>query len=280
MSHRTCPSVQFARPARRSPLADHATANALLRDGDARVERVERVRRYLRCAVFDRADRGHAALERDRRRRRGRRRGRARDGGEAARRGRASRPRRRAVDDHDARRRGVGGARRADRRSAAAASSSRGPRSLASGSPSSSRRAAAGGPLAIRRRLAVANAFSASPRLARLRDGAVVLAWRDGRSGSRSRVRVATIDGDRFTSAPRTVGTDVAQVVARRAGSRRGGRLDERVPRASAQNTPLRSARAATAVHDQDARCARPADGSADRHGPRRRSDRSSGGRR
>ena len=79
----------------------------------------------------------------------------------------------------------------------------------------------AGGPLAIRRRLAVVDAYAASPRLAGLRGGAVVLAWRDGRSGSRSRVRVATIDGDRFTSAPRTVGTDVAQVVlaARGAGA-------------------------------------------------------------
>ena len=79
----------------------------------------------------------------------------------------------------------------------------------------------AGGPLAVRWRLTVVDAFAASPRLARLRGGAVVLAWRDGRSGSRSRVRVATIDGDRFSSAPRTVGTDVAQVVlaARGAGA-------------------------------------------------------------
>ena len=76
----------------------------------------------------------------------------------------------------------------------------------------------AGGPVAIRRRLAVVNAFSASPRLVRLRGGAVVLAWRDG-NRSRSRVRVATIDGDRFTSAPRTVGSDVAQVVLASGGA-------------------------------------------------------------
>jgi hypothetical protein len=70
----------------------------------------------------------------------------------------------------------------------------------------------AGGTIGVLRRLPVRNAFSASPRLARLRSGAVVLAWHDGR-GRRSRVRVATLGGSRFTSGPRTVGTDAAQVV-------------------------------------------------------------------
>jgi hypothetical protein len=69
--------------------------------------------------------------------------------------------------------------------------------------------------------LAVADACAAFPRLTVLRSGAVVLAWRDGRFGARSRVRVATIDGDRFATAPRTVGRDAAQVVlaARGAGA-------------------------------------------------------------
>ena len=83
--------------------------------------------------------------------------------------------------------------------------------------------AAPGGDLAVRARMAVTNASSAFPRLALLRSGAVVVAWRDGRSGSRrARVRVATIDGNRFASAPRTAGTGGAtQIVlaARGAGA-------------------------------------------------------------
>jgi hypothetical protein len=70
-----------------------------------------------------------------------------------------------------------------------------------------------GGALTLLRRVPVADAFAASPRLARLRSGAVVLAWRDGKFRARSRVRVATLDGDRFTAEPRTVGTDAAMVV-------------------------------------------------------------------
>jgi len=48
-----------------------------------------------------------------------------------------------------------------------------------------------------------------------------VLAWRDGRGRSvkRSFVRVATFDGTRFVSAPRTVGTDVSQIVFAARGS-------------------------------------------------------------
>jgi hypothetical protein len=78
-----------------------------------------------------------------------------------------------------------------------------------------------GGALTVRRRFAVADAFAASPRLTRLRSGAVVIAWRDGRFRTLSRVRVATIDGDRFATAPRTVGSDAALVVlaARGAGA-------------------------------------------------------------
>jgi len=53
----------------------------------------------------------------------------------------------------------------------------------------------AGGALTLLRRVPVADAFAASPRLARLRSGAVVLAWRDGTFRARSRVRVATLAG-------------------------------------------------------------------------------------
>ncbi len=80
----------------------------------------------------------------------------------------------------------------------------------------------AGARLTVRERVPVVSATSAFPRLATLPSGAVVVAWRDGRSGSRrARVRVATFDGERFASAPRTVGTDAAQVVlaARGAGA-------------------------------------------------------------
>jgi len=82
----------------------------------------------------------------------------------------------------------------------------------------------AGAPLTLLRRVPVADAFAASLRLARLRSGAVVLAWRDGKFRARSRVRVATPDGDRFTAAPRTVGRDGALVVlaARASGAEVG----------------------------------------------------------
>jgi|GEM_PF-6782832 len=76
----------------------------------------------------------------------------------------------------------------------------------------------AGAHLTVRERVPVANAFSAFPRLAVLRSGAVAVAWRDGR-GTRSRVRAATFDGDRFSSAPRTVGTDAAQIAVAARGS-------------------------------------------------------------
>ena len=77
------------------------------------------------------------------------------------------------------------------------------------------------GRLTVRRRLALANGFSASPRLAVLRSGAIVLAWRDGRTSARARVRAATIDASGRVGAPRTVGTNAAQVViaARGAGA-------------------------------------------------------------
>lgn len=78
----------------------------------------------------------------------------------------------------------------------------------------------AGGVLTVRRRVPVADAFAAFPRLTRLPGGAVVLAWRDGKSRVRSRVRVATIDGDRFASEPRTVGTNAAQVALAVRGAR------------------------------------------------------------
>jgi hypothetical protein len=73
----------------------------------------------------------------------------------------------------------------------------------------------AGGRLTVRERVTVATATSAFPRLALLRSGDVVLAWRDRRSGARtgSRVRVATIGRDGFTRKPRTVGVDAAQIV-------------------------------------------------------------------
>ena len=70
-----------------------------------------------------------------------------------------------------------------------------------------------GAHLTVRERIPVANGFSAFPRLAVLGSGRVVLAWRDGRTSARARVRVATFDGERFTSAPRTAGTDASQIV-------------------------------------------------------------------
>ncbi|HUR83816.1 MAG TPA: hypothetical protein VMY78_00600 [Solirubrobacteraceae bacterium] len=72
----------------------------------------------------------------------------------------------------------------------------------------------------VRERVPLADAFGAFPRLAALRSGGVVVAWRDGRSGSRrARVRVATFDGRRFASAPRTAGTDAAQISLAARGS-------------------------------------------------------------
>jgi hypothetical protein len=78
----------------------------------------------------------------------------------------------------------------------------------------------AGAHLTVRERVPVSNGSSAFPRLAVLRSGAVVLAWRDGR-GARARVRVATFDGDRFVRSPRTAGIGAAQValVARGSGA-------------------------------------------------------------
>lgn len=74
--------------------------------------------------------------------------------------------------------------------------------------------------MTVRERVPLADAFGAFPRLAALRSGGVVVAWRDGRSGSRrARVRVATFDGRRFASAPRTAGTDAAQISLAARGS-------------------------------------------------------------
>jgi hypothetical protein len=100
-----------------------------------------------------------------------------------------------------------------------------------------------GGALTVRRRLSVADAFAAFPRLAVLRGGAVVLAWRDGRFGARSRVRVATIDGDRFATAPRAVGGDAAQVVltARGAGAAVGWTSSYRVRPGSSRASARRA---------------------------------------
>jgi hypothetical protein len=67
--------------------------------------------------------------------------------------------------------------------------------------------------LTVRERVPVANGSAAFPRLAVLHEDTIVLAWRDGRTSARARVRVATFEGTRFTRAPRTVATDVAQVV-------------------------------------------------------------------
>jgi hypothetical protein len=67
--------------------------------------------------------------------------------------------------------------------------------------------------LTVRERVPVASGSAAFPRLALLHGETVVLAWRDGRTSARARVRVATFEGTRFTRAPRTAGTDVAQVV-------------------------------------------------------------------
>lgn len=66
--------------------------------------------------------------------------------------------------------------------------------------------------LSVRERVPVAHGAGAFPRLALLRNGAVAVAWRDGRTSSSARVRVATFDGRRFAGAPRTVGTDAAQI--------------------------------------------------------------------
>jgi hypothetical protein len=100
-----------------------------------------------------------------------------------------------------------------------------------------------GGALKVRRRLAVADAFAASPRLTRLRSGAVVVAWRDGRFRARSSVRVATIDGDRFATAPLTVGRDAAQVVlaARGAGATIGWTSTYRLRPGSARGSMRRA---------------------------------------
>jgi hypothetical protein len=76
-----------------------------------------------------------------------------------------------------------------------------------------------GGKLAVRRRFAIANAYSASPRLARLSNGTVVVAWRDGTFRAPARVRVARFDGDRLGGGPWTVGRDAAQVELAARGS-------------------------------------------------------------
>jgi hypothetical protein len=78
-----------------------------------------------------------------------------------------------------------------------------------------------GGALTVRQRFPVADAFAASPRLARLSGGRVVVAWRDGKFRAPSRVRVATISRDHFETGPRTAGTDAATIVltARGAGA-------------------------------------------------------------
>jgi hypothetical protein len=76
------------------------------------------------------------------------------------------------------------------------------------------------GRLTVRGRFPVRDALSSYPRLAVLRSGAVVAAWRERLFHGPSLVRVATLDGGRFSGAPRTAGTDAAQIVlAARGGS-------------------------------------------------------------
>jgi hypothetical protein len=78
-----------------------------------------------------------------------------------------------------------------------------------------------GGGLTVRERVPVTSATSAFPRLAVLSSDVIELAWRDGRRGKGSRVRVAAIDGDHFAGAPRTAGTNATQIIlaARGAGA-------------------------------------------------------------
>ncbi len=76
-----------------------------------------------------------------------------------------------------------------------------------------------GAKLAVRARIAVGDAYAASPRLVRMSNDAVVLAWRDGSYRRGSRVRITRIDGNRLAFAPRTVGRDVGQVVVSARGS-------------------------------------------------------------
>lgn len=71
----------------------------------------------------------------------------------------------------------------------------------------------------IRARIAVGDADAASPRLTRMSNGDVILAWRDGSFGKPSSVRVARIDADRLATAPRTVGHAAAEVVLTARGS-------------------------------------------------------------
>ena len=108
-----------------------------------------------------------------------------------------------------------------------------------------------GAKLTVRRRFAVADAYGASPRLAAMSNGAVVVAWRDGSFRRRSRVRVARFDGDRLATGPRTVGFDAAQVVL----AARGGlapRLAGRAPITFAPE-PTRDRPAPAAPHaDRD----------------------------